>query len=224
MLELRLTRAVRRGRLLGLGEDVAHGDRLAGPGLEDPRARNPQGRVLLVSRHNQGVERGIPEDLPPVLQMVVLDAGIIRLDPFRSHGCRRPAVVGPDLEAIVNPLPGAGHDASAIEQDRDHKAGQRRPAPMASSRNSTSIMPAWKSRGHPSFPSCSFRSRLPARERRPRQIENDPHKRNYRQARPERLKIKRKDSHRRPTNCPERPFYRVTPLRCVPPSRPRSVS
>ncbi len=70
--------AVRPGRLLGLGEDVAHGDRLAGPGLEDPCARNPQGRVLLVSRDNQGVERGIPEDLPPVLQVVVLHAGIVR--------------------------------------------------------------------------------------------------------------------------------------------------
>ena len=100
--------AVRPGRLLGLGEDVAHGDRLAGPGLEDPCARDAEIRVLLVSRNNQGVERGIPEDLPPVLQVVVLHAGIIRLDPFRSHGCRRPAVIGPNLETIMNPLPRAG--------------------------------------------------------------------------------------------------------------------
>ena len=148
--------AVRPGRLLGLGEDIAHGDRLAGPGLEDPRARNSQRRVLLVSRDDQGVERGILEDLPPVLQVVVLHAGIIRLDPFRSHGCRRLAIVGPDLETIVNPLPGAGHDASAIEQDRDRQAGQRGPSPMARSRNSVGIMPAWKSPGHPSFPPCVF--------------------------------------------------------------------
>ena len=129
MFRLRLTRAVRRGRLLGLGEDVAHGDRLAGPGLEDPCARDPQSRVLLVSRDDQGVERRILEDLPPVLQVVILDAGIIRLDPFRSHGPRRPGVVGPDLEAIVNPLPGAGRDAaSAVEQDHADQGGQREPA------------------------------------------------------------------------------------------------
>ena len=145
---------VRPDRLLGLGEDVAHGDRLAGPGLEDPRARDPQGRVLLVGRHDQGVERGIAEDLPPVLQVVVLHAGIVRLDPFRGHGRRRPAVVGPDLETVVNPLPGAGRDAAAIEQDRDHQAGQRGPSPTARSRNSVGIMPVWKSPGHPSFPSC----------------------------------------------------------------------
>ena len=60
--------------------------------------------------------------------VAVLDAGILRLDPFRGHGRRRPAVVGPDLEAVVNPLPGAGRDASAIEQDRDDQAGQREPS------------------------------------------------------------------------------------------------
>jgi hypothetical protein len=56
----------------------------------------------------------------------------------------------------MNPLPGAGRDASAIEQDRDHQAGQRGPSPTAMSRNSVSIMPVWKSPSHPSFPSSVF--------------------------------------------------------------------
>ena len=75
----------RSGRLLGLREDVSHGDRLAGPGLEDSCARDPQGRVLFVGPDNQGVECGISEDLPPVFDVVVLHAGIVGLDPFRSH-------------------------------------------------------------------------------------------------------------------------------------------
>ena len=133
---------------------------------------------------NQGVERGILEDLPPVLQVVVLHAGIIRLDPFRSHGCRRPAIVGPDLETIANPLPGAGHDASAIEQDRDHQAGRARTIAAWRGRETRwASCPCGSRPSHPSFPSCVLRSRLPAREHRPRQIENDPHRRNYRPSR-----------------------------------------
>ena len=86
-------------------------------------------RFWLVSRIDQGVERGIVEYAPPVLQVAVLDVGIVRLDPFLGHRRRRPAIVGPDLEAVANLFHGAGRDAAAREQNRANAAGHRQRPP-----------------------------------------------------------------------------------------------
>ena len=146
--------AVGPRRFLGLGKEVAGRDRLLGPGLEDSRPHGPQIRVLLVSRMNERVEGGISEDVPPVAvsQLAALDAGVVRLDPFGGDGRRRPAIVRPDLEAVVNPGHGVGRDAAAHQQDRDHTAGRRKRSEQAGTPEWGGVVFAGGSPCHVSFP------------------------------------------------------------------------
>src|SRR5262249_34809926 len=92
--------------------------RLLRPGLQDAGAQDAQVQVLLVSCSDEGVERGVIEYAPPILQLAGLDAGIVRLDPLPGDRRRRLAVIGSDLEAVVDVLQRAGRDAAAVEQGR----------------------------------------------------------------------------------------------------------
>src|SRR5262249_33255903 len=86
-----------------------------------------------VGQADEGVEGGVVEDPPPVAvgRRRALCAGVVRLDPRRRHGRRRPAVLGPDLEPVVGPLPEVVGDAPAWEQGGDRQAGQGGPASRA---------------------------------------------------------------------------------------------
>ena len=105
---------------LALREDVPHGDGLLCPCLQHPSADRAEARVLLVSSNNERVQQGILKDLPPVAiaGRGALGAGILRLDPFLGHGRRRPAIVGTDLEAVVNVVHEAGRHAPAVDEGR----------------------------------------------------------------------------------------------------------
>ena len=156
-------------QLLALREDVAHGDRLLRPCLEDPGPDGAEVRVLLVSQTNEGVEDGVLEDLPPVAvaRRGALDSGVACLDPLRRHGRRRPAIIRPDLESVVNPLPEVVRDTPAREQSREHQAGQRDPSRQARSRMWASLKTVGESPLHGSSSIVQVRPLRPAKTLRP---------------------------------------------------------
>src|SRR5262249_45521472 len=128
------------------------------------------------------VKGGILEDVPPVTvaRVAALDPGVRRLDPFGGHGCRRAMIVGPDLETVADPLQGAGRDASAVEEDRADRAGQREPPQQGGARDSVSVMPRGDSPTH-----ASPLPRKLAQGSRPEsaafgKARHNPHRRKYR--------------------------------------------
>ncbi len=137
--------------MLGLREEVADRDRLAGAGLEHAGADDAEIRVLVVGQVDQCGEGGVVEDVPPVSagQLAGLDERIIGLDPFGGHRCGRLAVFGPDFEAVLEPLAGPGGDAAAIQQDRDRQVGQGEPSPRTKLCKAVGITPVWNLPGHP---------------------------------------------------------------------------
>lgn len=96
---------------------------------EHPRASDPQRRVLLIRRHDQRVEGRILENRPPILQVAVMDFRVVCGNPFVGDGCRRGAIIRPDLEAVANPLPRTGGDATAVQCQRNGNRAHRDPPP-----------------------------------------------------------------------------------------------
>src|SRR5262249_30530866 len=139
-------------RLLHLGEDAAGRDGLLRPRLEDARPQLAQGQVLPVSGFDEPVELRVLEDVPPLVDLALLDMGVAALDPVRGHGRGRAAVVGPDLEAVVDPVQRAGRDAPAAEQGDADEAGPRQPAGRAPPVAPGGIRPGAGCLSHPSGP------------------------------------------------------------------------
>src|SRR5262249_19618370 len=137
---------------------VADCNRLLRPGLQDARSHSAESQVLLVSGINEGVEDGILEDVPPVAvaQVTALDPGILSLDPFGGHGCRRALIVGPDLEAMFNPGTGARGNAADRQQTREHTAGHRERSQQPASTTGVGIVSPAGSLSHGSFLPCSL--------------------------------------------------------------------
>ena len=92
--------AVLTGQLLRLGKQFADGDRPLRPGFEDPVADRAEGQVLRVSPIDEAVEFRILKDLPPVLEMAILDGGIVGVDPRTGQRRAGLVVVGPYFEAV----------------------------------------------------------------------------------------------------------------------------
>ena len=93
------------------------------------------------------------ENAPPVLQVAVLDVGILALDRFLGDRCRRLAIVGPGSQAVCNPAPqGASRDAAAYQQGRYQTACHRKPSQQAGTTPAVGIVTEAGSPCHVSFP------------------------------------------------------------------------
>ena len=118
--------------LLGLREDIAHRDRLLGPCLEDPGPDGAEVRVLPVSPATRELSMGSWKTFhQSPCAVAALDSGVLGLDPFRGHGRRRLAIVGADLEAVVNPSGGPVATHPLVSRTATDQAGQRDPARQA---------------------------------------------------------------------------------------------
>jgi hypothetical protein len=93
--------AVLPGGFLALREDIAHGDLLLRPRLKDAHADGAQGQVLLVGATDEGIERRVVEHGPPILEVAILDVGIVGLDPLRGDRRRRLAVIGANESVLA---------------------------------------------------------------------------------------------------------------------------
>src|SRR6516165_3169880 len=86
--------------------------------------------------------------------MTLLDAGIRRFDPVIRHGRRRRAIVGADLEAVLNPFEGTGRDAAAQEQGCARQPYRPQPADKARTTGLEDVLP--DRRVHASWSSVSI--------------------------------------------------------------------
>src|SRR5207248_2966265 len=113
-------------------------------------------------RVDQRVERDVVEYLPPILQVAGFDARVGRLDPLRGHRRGRTSIVGPDLEAVMNPLSRARANAPGVDEERCQQTNQHDASRQARSR--TSAVPVTSPVAHASFIYNARFSNLAGRE------------------------------------------------------------
>src|SRR5262249_59297533 len=93
--------------VLRLREEFADVDAELRPRLEHAERCLAQGQILLGREADKRVKRGVVEGGPPAAEVLGLpvDARVGGVDPVRSNLDWRSAVIGTDLEAVLNPLP-----------------------------------------------------------------------------------------------------------------------
>lgn len=127
--------------LLRLREEVADGDGLPGARLQHPAAGLAQRQVLEVCVADKRTQHRVVEDRPPPAQVVVLipDAHVGGVDPVFRCWRRRPAVVGPDLEPVVNVF--LEVSTSGQRHHQHQQAGERTGAHTETPSRGTRVLP-----------------------------------------------------------------------------------
>ena len=112
------------GRRLRLRQQVPSVDGELRPGLKHAHPRHAQRQVLPVGAADQGVEHRVVEDGPPFAQVVrVRSHALVRgVDPVTGHRGVRLAVVGADLESVLNIFLEGGTPAERSRQA--HQPGE----------------------------------------------------------------------------------------------------
>jgi hypothetical protein len=115
------------GRALLLREELADLDSEVGAGAKHAEARLAQRDVLLVGGADERVKDRVVEDGPPLAEVrrVLAEADVVGIDPVLGDRRRGLAVVGADLEAIVDVL---AQGRAAANADQDGKEAGRKQA------------------------------------------------------------------------------------------------